>query len=140
MWNYITFGAVFGVLLSEAFNYIMSLKEDNGASSLEKLKNALLAHALMKVKKDDFLLNFKYSSFDGTKLPTASGTNTENACFSYILSKKEFRKSPFYTAAYEEKINAIDKYLNQNLNTDEKVVEFFKAYTTVPTTPVETSK
>jgi LytS/YehU family sensor histidine kinase len=95
---------------------------------LECLKNALLAHALVKIRYNDMNNSMNYASFDGTKLPMLSGCSVANACFSYIISKQEFRKGPFYSQIMESKIDAIEKYLNKNLDTDEKVVSFFDDY------------
>lgn len=104
-------------------------KQSHSSDSLENLKNALLTHALMKVKRDDIdNCCLDYASFDGTKLPMLSGCDIANACFSYIVNIKDFRKGPWYTPTMECKINAVHKYNNKNLDTDEKVYAFFNEY------------
>lgn len=96
---------------------------------VEALKNGLLSYALNKVKKDDFdHLNFAYQKFDGTKLPSMSGHNMVNACISYIIDKQEFKKTLFYTPHMESKLDAIDKYLENNFDTDTKVIDFMEAF------------
>jgi hypothetical protein len=96
---------------------------------VEALKNGLLSYALNKVKKDDFdHLNFAYQNFDGTKLPSMSGCDLVNACTSYIIDKHEFRQSRFYTPHMESKVDAIDKYLEKNFDTDTKVIDFMEAF------------
>lgn len=94
---------------------------------IDKLKNALLSHALM-LSGDVDDNNFNYKGFDGTKLPSFSGNSMTNACWNYKLDKELFRKSMFYTSQMESKINAIEKYINLNLDTNEKVYEFFEKY------------
>lgn len=96
---------------------------------IDMLKNALLSYALMKLKNDDIDdISLEYKNFDGTKLPMFSGYNVENACFSYIIDKEKFRKDFFYTPAMEEKLNAIDKYLDKNLGTNEQVMKLFQDF------------
>lgn len=91
------------------------------------LKNALLSYALSQVKKDDFdHFNFAYQTFDGTKLPSMSGYDTVNACASYIIDKKMFRKGPFYTTHMESKLDAIDKYLDAQFDSNDKVTNFLE--------------
>lgn len=98
-------------------------------TKVETLKNALLSYALSELKKDDFdHWNSAYQTFDGTKLPSMSGYNQVNACASYIIDKGELRKSPFYTQHMESKLDAIDKYLNMQFDTDAKVIDFMEAF------------
>lgn len=100
-------------------------KNDN----LEVLKNGLLSYALSKTNKDDLSsFDMNYQHYDGTKLPMFSGNSTSNACLSYIMSKTDFRKSKMYTKSMEEKITAIEKYLNKNFDTREKVTDFFEKF------------
>lgn len=97
--------------------------------ALESLKNGLLTLALTRVKKDDFdEFNFSYSNYDGTKLPSLSGYNFSNACLSYILDIDQFRKSGLYSKPMEYKTIAIQKYLDKNLDTEEKILEFFDKF------------
>jgi hypothetical protein len=96
---------------------------------VETLKNALLSYALSEVKKDDFDdWNSAYQTFDGTKLPSMSGCSPVNAYTSYIIDKGEFRKYPFYTHHMESKLDAIEKYLNMQFDTDAKVIDFMEAF------------
>ncbi len=90
---------------------------------IDLLKNALLSYALLKVKNKDIdHFNMNYRAFDGTKLPMMSGCDISNACFTYILDKKS---SPWYTSNMIAKSNAIDKYIEHNLGTEQQVQEFF---------------
>ena len=86
--------------------------------SIELLKNALLAHALFTISKEDLgsHLNVNYDSFDGTKLPHLSGCNLENALMSYIVD------------AIPGKKNAIDKYLDSHISTDDEAYTFLKKF------------
>jgi hypothetical protein len=95
---------------------------------IDRLKNALLSFALSMVCKKDISDDMYYGKYDGTKLPNLAGADVANACFSYILEIAEFRKDPWYTDVMEAKILAIHKYIDTNLNTDEKVAEFFDKY------------
>ena len=106
------------------------VKPEPSIKSVEALKNALLSLALSKLKNSDIDNNFNmmYAAYDGSKLPAFSGFNKENACFSYIISKEEFKKHPFYTKPMHDKLIAIDKYLEKNLGTMSQVSEFFKDY------------
>lgn len=125
MWTFI-------LIISVLVIYIFFLHRKNGVeknTKVESLKNALLSYALSQVKKDDFdHLNFAYRMFDGTKLPSMSGCNQINACTSYIVDKQDFRKSPFYTQHMESKLDAIEKYLNKQFDTDAKVMDFMEAF------------
>jgi hypothetical protein len=96
---------------------------------IDKLKNALLTYALVQVytnKFDD--ANFNYSSFDGTRLPSMSGFSFENACFSYIIDKNEFKNSLMFSKPMLDKIIAIEKFLDTNLNTNDAVQTFFETF------------
>ena len=93
---------------------------------VEKLKNALLTYALKEVYTSKFAgLNLNYSTYDGSTLPHLSGYSLENACFSCIIDKNEFRKSPFYTKTMEDKSIAIDKFLDKHIDSDAAAVELF---------------
>jgi hypothetical protein len=114
--------------------YIICRRKETNASTeqneyVEYLKNAMLAYALRGVKYASFdQFNMNYSSFDGSKLPMMSGYSTSNACFSYIANKKDARKNPFSSPIMEEKTDAIDRYIKRNLNTQEKVLDFFDEF------------
>lgn len=113
-------------LLAISVIYLL-FKNQKNIKPIDKLKNALLSHALMMTGDvDDY--NFNYRSFDGTKLPSFSGDSTANACWTYILNKTELRKSMFYTSQIESKIDAIEKYININLDTNDKVYTFLENY------------
>lgn len=127
MWTF-TLIAIIAALVIYIFILHKKTEMDKN-TNLETLKNALLSYALSQVKKDDFdHLNFAYPMFDGTKLPSMSGCNTINACTSYIIDKQDFRKSPFYTQHMENKLDAIEKYLNKQFDTDAKVMDFLEAF------------
>ena len=96
---------------------------------LETLKNALLTFALSRVCSSDFDdFNMNYASFDGSKLPSMSGSNMNTALSSYITSKEDLMKSPFYTKHMENKIIAIEKYLEKQFDTDDKVEKFLTKF------------
>lgn len=94
---------------------------------VERLKDALLSFALAKTCEKNMSKDMFYEKYDGTKLPMISGTSLTNACFTYIVDINEVKNSPIYT---ESKLNAIYKYINKNLNTDDKVVVFFENFIT----------
>jgi hypothetical protein len=109
-------------------NFLLKSKPKN--KSLEILKNGLLSYALLKTSNKDDLksFNMNYKSFDGTKLPMFSGCSMINACLSYIQDKEDFRKSLFYTQKMDDKTIAIEKYLDRNFDTDQKVIDFFEKF------------
>lgn len=100
------------------------IKKATPDTPVERLKNALFSFALMEVKHAD-VTQMHYADFTGEELPAMSGCSIENACFSYMGNKDSFRKSPFYTKQMEQKQEAIEKYIQHHLNTDEKVLAFF---------------
>jgi len=106
------------------------LKPKPKNKSLEVLKNGLLSYALLKTSPEEDLkdFNMNYKSFDGNKLPMFSGYSTSNACLSYIIDKEDFKKSLFYTPIMEDKIIAIEKYLEKNFDSDKKVADFFDMF------------
>lgn len=96
---------------------------------LETVRNALLTYALSRVCSADFdELNVNYASFDGSKLPSMAGFNMNNALSSYIISKEDLQKGPFYTKQMENKILAIEKYLEKHFDTDDKVDTFLSKF------------
>lgn len=117
-------------ILSFCYNiFLISKNKYKPLREVDNLKNALLTFALSTIRKDDFdSLNMIYNSFDGSKLPMLSGYDISNACFSYIIDKNEFKRSPFYTTGMSNKIEAIDRYIDKNLNTKEQVSDFFNDY------------
>jgi hypothetical protein len=108
------------------------VKKEKGEKNkyIDQIKNGLLSYALLKTANKDDLKNFdmNYKNFDGTRLPMFSGYSTSNACLSYIIDKDEFRKCQFYTPTMEDKIVAIEKYLEKNFDSDKKVEEFFNKF------------
>jgi hypothetical protein len=96
--------------------------------SIEKLKNALLTLLLVSVNKKDFDKNFDYSKYDGTKLPPMSGSSLENALLTYIIDQNELKGSKFYTKTMDIKSEAINKYINKNLNTDKKILKLLSVF------------
>jgi hypothetical protein len=104
-------------------------KEDEENTPIESLKNALLTLALTTVKKNDVSpLNFNYSEFTGDKYPALSGCSVDNACFSYIFNQSHYKKSPFYSPYYSSKMDAIRKYLQKNLSTEDQVLDLFNQF------------
>jgi hypothetical protein len=111
-----------------ASKYFKVNPSTNHTTPIEKLKNALLTLALTKVRDEDFDESFEYAKYTGNKLPPLSGINAPNSFFTYIINKEEFKNDMFYSKPMEEKIIAIEKYLEKNLGTDEQVTEFFDSY------------
>lgn len=127
--GYTTLGFGLGAGVGATYIAYKALKYE---TALDKLKNALLTLALMKVNEKDIAhLNYDYQSFDGTQLPSISGCSIVNGCFSYIINKFNFRFNNFmYSEMMMDKLKAIDRYLNRNLGTDKQVQEFFTVYIT----------
>lgn len=119
MW-WITIGAAF------LLGYLSRRKPVQ--TPLDRLKNALLSFALAITCKNDVSESALYANYDGTKLPTMSGADLTNACFTYILDVNEFRKDPWYSQVMEAKIHAINRYIDKNLDTDEKVTILFNKF------------
>lgn len=120
---------IIGIVLYYIYKKCVSVKAKKDNENLEALKNSLLAFALMKCRRKDFDdFNMKYGSFNGTKLPMMSGCSLSNACFSYIITKEDFRNGPWYSRGMEEKIDAIEKYLRNNFDTSKKVESFFDEF------------
>lgn len=94
---------------------------------LDRLKNALLSHALAAACKDDISSSLEYGRYDGTKLPMPTGTNTTNACFTYITELTDPRHEGCADIA-EGKVSAVLRYIERNLDTDDKVCAFFDRY------------
>jgi hypothetical protein len=83
----------------------------------------------MKVKKNDIdNLQMNYSNFDGTKLPMFSGYDIINSCMTYIQDKDDLKNGLFYSKHMETKIDAIDKYLVKQFDTDSKIIDFFDKF------------
>jgi hypothetical protein len=119
---------IFGLMMGvKMMDYVQKSKEE---TPVEKLKNALLTLMLLTVKSDDFSkgLNLNYSGYNGDELPSLSGCSMENDCFTYIQKKEALRYTPFYTKQMEHKIEAVEKYLEKNLDTSEKVLEAFTTF------------
>lgn len=128
---------IIGVLVGFISYAVYNVIYERANTPIELLKNALLTYALTKIKSTDFHCNFNYTEFDGTKLPTLSGYNVPNACFSYMSkfsyisplhSKNYSYFNPLYSKNMAAKTHAIEKYLKQNLNTNEKILHFFEQY------------
>jgi len=102
---------------------------ENDSTPLERLKNALLTFALVNIKKEDMAkLCYDYENFNGDKFPALSGSSLAHACYTYIFNRSTFRKSIMYSKAMENKLDAIEKYLNLHLNTQEQTLEFFEKF------------
>ena len=109
--------------------YLKKPKKSEPMKNVEILKNALLTFALSRMCKKDFDdLNMNYASFDGTKLPMLSGANYTNALCTYIICKEEYRKGPFYTKHMENKLTAIEKYLQKQFDSHDKIEEFLTKF------------
>lgn len=88
-----------------------------------QLKNALLTHALLKVRGDDVsnLPVADYSKFDGSVLPAPSGASLEMACSSYTFddnpaARAAWKKDRWFTPAMDAKYRAVDLYMDKNLS------------------------
>lgn len=102
---------------------------ENDSTPLEKLKNALLTFALVDIKKEDMSkMCYDYEKFNGDKFPALSGSSVAHACYTYIFNRSTFRKSIMYSKAYENKLDAIEKYLNLHLNTNEQTMDLFEKF------------
>ena len=98
----------------------------SSSDSLDKLKNALLTLVLISSRKQDMEgLNFDYDGYTGDTFPSLSGSSVPHACFSYIFNQAEFKHSPMYSAVYSKKMDAINKYLQKNLATQDQALTLF---------------
>jgi hypothetical protein len=70
-------------------------------------------------------LDLNYDRYTGDTFPALSGSSVTNACFSYIFNPAEFKQSPMYSAAYSKKMDAITKYLQKKLSTQDQALELF---------------
>jgi hypothetical protein len=99
----------------------VSNKSTKNTSKIETLKNGLLSLLLLVVRSKDIdNIQLQYDTFDGTSLPMFSGYSTENACFSYIQNEGQ-GKNVFYTRHMLQKLQAIDKYIDMHLSTDDQI-------------------
>ena len=89
---------------------------------IDELKNAMLSFALGRLRTDDIDDKVAYSAYDGTKLPPMSGFDVQNACMTYIA------KVPSESLIADQKTRAIQRYLRRNLNSPEKVSDFFFSF------------
>ena len=135
MWD-LLIGFILGTSFTSLFFVaLLDRQSKNTPTPLDLLKNALLTFAIINVNKDDMDHSFDYALYDGSKYPPLSGSNITNACLSYIMDRTEFRKHPFYTVRMEEKLNAIDLYLNKSFDSTDKVVEFLTKFHTFASSP-----
>jgi hypothetical protein len=96
---------------------------------IEKLKNALLTFALVDIKMNDMAgLNLNYPDYKGDKYPALSGSSITDACYTYIFNRNAFRNNLMYTKTYENKLDAIEKYLKKNLNTEKQTYELLTSF------------
>lgn len=118
------------VFVSALFWYIGRVSAtQTSLPAVDRLKNALLAFALAKTCANDMSDDPDYDKYDGTMLPRPCGFSLANACFTYILDVNEFRQDPLYCVDIESKINAIQRYIDKNLDTNEKTLAFFEHFT-----------
>ena len=89
---------------------------------IDELKNAMLSFALGRLRTDDIDDKVAYSAYDGTKLPPMSGFDVQNACMTYIA------KVPSESLIADQKTRAIQRYLRRNLDSPEKVSDFFFSF------------
>jgi hypothetical protein len=120
---------VIAIIVTIGVCFIVFNKPKKKMSHVETLKNALLTFALNTVSREDFDdMNMNYGSFDGSKLPMLSGATFNNALTSYIIDIEEYRQGPFYTKIMEDKLMAINKYLENHFNNPEKVTTFLMTF------------
>ena len=100
------------------------------AKPIDKLKNALLTHALTIIYANEFTKNNNqpYSSYNGNTLPLLSGSDFEMALFSYIANESDHTSNNFYSKQMQDKAIAINKFLDKNLDSDIKIILFFRQY------------
>ena len=127
-WAGVNLGLVLGFVMGIIFFfYVNKYYSINDVTQVDHLKNALLSFALIMTKGDDVdNLNDKYETYDGTKLPPFSGYCPENVCLTYI--EKNLFDMPLYYKIPDNKQQAIQKYLDKNLDTPSKMIEFFDAF------------
>lgn len=127
-WAGVNLGIVLGFVMGSIFFfYINKYLSFNDVTQVDHLKNALLSFALIMTKGDDVdNLNMSYESYDGTKLPPFSGYCPENVCLTYI--EKNLCNHNIYYKIPDNKQQAIQKYLDKNLDTQSKMIEFFDAF------------
>jgi hypothetical protein len=97
----------------------------DSSNPLDKLKNALLTLVLISSRKQDMECNFDYDGYTGDTFPALSGSSVPHACFSYIFNQAEFKQSPMYSAMMAKKMDAINKYLQKNVSTQDQALELF---------------
>jgi hypothetical protein len=121
------FGFVTGV---RSTNFYRQIEENrNDSTPLERLKNALLTFALVDIKKEDMSkLDYQYEKYNGDKFPALSGSSVAHACYTYIFNRSTFKKSIMYSKAYESKLDAIEKYLNLHLKTEDQTMDLFEKF------------
>ena len=97
---------------------------------MDKEKNKMISEEkLVNIKKEDMAkLDYQYEKFNGDKFPALSGSSLAHACYTYIFNRFTFRKSIMYSKAMENKLDAIEKYLNLHLKTEEQTLEFFEKF------------
>lgn len=114
-------GYIWGV-----FDITNALAEGKEYTPLDRLKNALLTFALMTTNKEDMaILDLNYDKYNGDKFPALSGSSFPHACYTYIFNRRDFRGSLMYSKQYEYKLDAIEKYLNKHLSSEDRVLDFF---------------
>jgi hypothetical protein len=129
---YFSLGFIVGIAITNILSNIIKGSKKEKQKPIDRLKNALLTASVFALnrKKDepDMVQRFNYTSYDGTKLPPASGSSAINAYMTYIIDRDEFRNSLFYSKIMEYKQDAIDLYMKTHFETDEQVMVFFKEY------------
>ena len=119
------FGLVTGYFWG-VFDITKALTEGKEYTPLDRLKNALLTFALMTTNKEDMaILDLNYDKYNGDKFPALSGSSLPHACYTYIFNRRDFRGSLMYSKQYEYRLDAIEKYLNKQFSTEDRVLDFF---------------
>lgn len=103
-----------------------SVSSSDPSNPLDQLKNALLTLVLISSRKQDMeAFNFHYDGYTGDTFPALSGSSVTHACFSYIFDQAEFKKSSMYSPMMAKKMDAINKYLQKNVSTQDQALTLF---------------
>lgn len=92
---------------------------------VEILKNGLLAYLMLLEYPDSIFNSMDYKSpqFNGSKLPPYSGIDIANACLSYFSDG-----GPWKTNHSIAKLNAINRFVEKNIDTNEKANKLMRAF------------
>ena len=95
------------------------------------IQNTLLTYALMTAAKKDVDSSYDYAKFNGTKMPMMAGCDLHNACSTYIIDRNRFRQDPWYSDIMDQKLVAIEKYLDNKFKSRADTDKFFMEFINV---------